>query len=300
MPQNWLFCNTEFKIVTPYSVSVPYLCAPKFEMKQIVPMERQLYETALIIAAVINLVMAFALVHNNIWYRKFDVYCRSRALSASVFAAFAVGFLFHRYLGWRFGWPEAASTLTITYFHMGAVFFGWSHTSLLRPDYPSRRIVLRDVLLLVVSHSLCWVSMFVIRVPIVRQLAYTVFFVHAAYIASYFYYTYFRVRRSLSGRVSGIKAPRWWSTEAKRQVLSYHHSFVLACHLIILFGFGTIALTAVFPDSVWPHTFLLGCSVAVFGFIFYSLSEYGSVVESATNATEDASASDLSGLGPRI
>ena len=97
-----------------------------------------------------------------------------------------------------------------------------------------------------------------------------IFFLHAPYIAFTFYRTYYRVRRSLSSRIVDGNAPRWWTEETKREVLSLHHSFVLCCHLIILFG-------------------LLCLGIAVFCYIFYALEEYGSVIESATNATEELS-----------
>jgi len=71
--------------------------------------------------------------------------------------------------------------------------------------------------------------------------------------------------------------------------LSLHHSFVLCCHLIILFGLGSIVVTALFPTAVLPYTMLLCLGIAVFCYIFYALEEYGSVIESATNATEDLS-----------
>ena len=251
-------------------------------------MEQQLYDTTLLIGASINLMIAFVLLHNNYWYRDYEVYHRSRQFSALVYLAFAVGFLLHAHYAWRTAWPAAASALSVTYFHIGAVFFGWSHTSLLKPDYLTRRIVVRDLMILMIGIISYWMavansSLFILH------LSFSIFFLHAPYIAFTFYRTYYRVRRSLSSRTVDGNAPRWWTEEAKREVLSLHHSFVIACHLIILFGLGSIVVTALFPTAVWPYTVLLCLGIAVFCYIFYALEEYGAVIESATNATEDLS-----------
>lgn len=41
--------------------------------------------------------------------------------------------------------------------------------------------------------------------------------------------------------------------------------------------------------DIWPYSLLTLSGVVVFSFIFYSLVEYGNVIDAATNATEDAS-----------
>jgi hypothetical protein len=61
-----------------------------------------------------------------------------------------------------------------------------------------------------------------------------------------------------------------------------------SCHLIIVFGIGSIMFTSFFPVDAWPFTVLLIVSAMVFVYIYYSISEYGLVIDSATNATEDA------------
>jgi len=251
-------------------------------------MEQQLYDTTLLIGAVINLMIAFVLLHNNYWYRDYEVYHRSRQFSAIVYLAFAVGFLLHAHYGWRMTCPAAASALSVSYFHIGAVFFGWSHTSLLKPDYLTRRIVVRDLTILLAGITAYWTAATNYELCIMN-CAFLFFFLHAPYIAFTFYRTYYRVRRSLSSRTVDGNAPRWWTEETKREVLSLHHSFVLCCHLIILFGLGSIVVTALFPTAVWPYTMLLCLGIAVFCYIFYALEEYGSVIESATNATEELS-----------
>ena len=79
----------------------------------------------------------------------------------------------------------------------------------------------------------------------------------------------------------------WWTPETKRMVLHRHHSFIIASNLIVLFGLGSIVVTALVPRAIWPYTLLLVAGIAVFIYIFYSLSEYGTVIESASCATED-------------
>lgn len=259
-------------------------------------MEQQLYTTALIVAAFLNMMMAVSLAHNNIWYSEYDVYRRSRLLSALVYLAFAVGFLFHWYFQWRTSWPAAASALSLCYFHIGAVLFGWSHTSLLHPGYLTRRIVVRDLVILalgIVSYVVPLLSFGAQAtvLPLTGSLAkcgFLIFFLHATYIASYFYYTYYRVRRTLKHRLFGDQSPHWWSAQTKHDVLVCHHAFAISCHLIILFGIGSIAITALLPTLIWPYTLLLALSIVVFGYIFYSLEAYGNIIEAATSATEYA------------
>lgn len=248
-------------------------------------MEQQLYNVALLFAAVLNLMMAVALVHNNLWYPDYDVYRRSRLLSALVYVAFAVGFLLHWLFQWRTSCPVAASALTVGYFHIGAVLFGWSHTSLLRPDYLTRRVVARDLIILTIGLVCYWTALLL---PCsCCPVQYAIFFAHAGFIAYTFYRTYYRVRKDIMHVPSDADAPSWWTPEMKRTVLSSHHSFIIACHLIILFGLGGILFTALLPTAVWPYTLLLVMGICVFSYIFYSLTEYGLVIESAANITED-------------
>lgn len=94
-------------------------------------MELELYRTALILAGAVNLLIAVALLHNNIYFRIYDIYHRSRTFVALNYTIFGIGFLLHAYFCWRITWPEAASALTVSYFHSGGVLFGWSHISLM-------------------------------------------------------------------------------------------------------------------------------------------------------------------------
>lgn len=244
-------------------------------------MELELYQLMLMLAGAVNLLIAVVLLHDNVYFRIYDVYRRSRLLVALNYAIFGIGFLLHAYFSWRISWPEAASALTVSYFHSGGVVFGWSHISLMRPDYLSRNVVARDLSILAVGLMVYW--------TVLADWTFIIFFVHATYIAITFYRTYFQVRRSIERMPADGSAPQWWTPEAKRTVLGFHHSFVIGCHLIVLFGLGSIVITAAFPHDIWPYTFLTLSGIIVFCFIFYSLVEYGNVIDAATNITEDAS-----------
>ena len=271
-------------------------------------MQQLLYNTMLYLAAGINLMMAFVLVYGNYEYRNYDVYRRSRFFSALAYVAFAVGFLLHAHFQWRTSWPEAATALSVSYFHIGAVCFGWSHTSLLNPNYLTQGVAFRDLLILVAGLTAYWItldneefSIMNCQLSIVNcelsivncelsivNYQFSIFFLHAGFIAFTFYRTYFRVRRDIERMPAGGNAPRWWTPEAKRSVLLRHHSFAVGSHLIILFGLGSGAITACFPTQTWPYILLLAAAILVFTYIFYALFEYGIIIEAATNATEDA------------
>ena len=243
-------------------------------------MELELYHTVLYLAGGVNLILAFVLLHNNFWYRNYDVYYCSCGFASLNYAIFGIGFLIHAYFGWRTSWPEGASALTVSYFHSGGILFGWSHTSLMQPDYLTKKIVVRDLSILMIGLIAYW--------TILNDWAFVIFFLHASFIAFTFYRTYFLVRRSIEKMPADENAPKWWTTEAKRIVLGFHHSFMIACHLIVLFGLGSIVITAIFTHSILPYVFLSLAGSAVFCYIFYSLVEYGNVIDIATNATEDA------------
>jgi len=252
-------------------------------------MSQELYQTVLLIAGGVNLLLALVLLLDNGEYRDYDVYRRARSLVALCYAVFAVGFLLHAHFGWRTSWPDGATALSTTYFHVGAVLFGWSHTSLLRPDYLRRSIVVRDTTILIIGIAGYWTTAVWAESSLLTlHASLLIFFLHAGYIAVNFYRTCYLVRRSLQRKPVGSEAPFWWTEEAKREVLDGHHSFVVSAHLIILFGIGGIVVTASVPTLLWPFTLLMAAGIAVFMYIFYSLAEYGRVIEAATCATEDA------------
>ena len=229
-------------------------------------MEQLLYDTMLYLAAGINLMMAFVLAYGNYEYHYYDVYRRARLLSAAVFVAFAAGFLLHAQFQWRTLWPAGATALSVSYFHIGAVFFGWSHTSLIRPNYLTQRIVFRDILILCAGLAAYWIAAIddessIIQYPLtIMNGALCIFFLHAGYIALNFYRTYYRVRRDIERMPAGGDAPRWWTPD----------------------------ITACFPTQTWPYTMLLVAAIVVFTYIFYAIFEYGAIIEAGTNATEDA------------
>ena len=274
-------------------------------------MELQLYYTVLYLAGAINIMIALVLIHNNVYYADYDVYRRSRTLVAVNYAIFAVGFFLHAHFCLRFTNPVLASALSIAYFHSGGVLFGWSHISLMRPDYLTRRVVVRDLAILALG-LVCYAAVGLsslrpavgltslrpavgcaaavpqpLSLPLSLPLSFLIFFAHATYIAYTFYRTYYQVRRSIVHRPAA-DVP-WWTPEKKRTVLNRHHAFVIGCHLIIIFGLGSIALTAAFPHAIWPYTLLTAAGIVVFSYIFYALVEYGAVIDSAAGATEDAS-----------
>ena len=255
-------------------------------------MQQQLYHTVLYLAGCVNILIAMVLLYGNYWFRYYDVYRRARLLTALNYTIFGIGILMHGYFQWRLSWPAAASALTVSYFHCGAVLFGWSHTSLLRPNYLTHRIVVRDLIILVFGITIYWTCVaFVSTSDYTISLlhnSFLIFFFHASYIIFIFYRTYFQVRRNLNNLPIGDKAPKWWNLKMRKTILSHHHSFIIACHLIVSFGLGSIALTAAFPHDIWPVTILTMAGIGVFCFIFYSLSEYGNVIEQASCVTEDA------------
>ena len=249
--------------------------------------ETELYHTLLILAAISNLSMAASLLHGNLSYGDYTVYRWARRLVALCFTVFAIGFFLHAHFEWRTTWPAAASALSVSYFHVGGVLFGWSHTSLLRPDYLTKKVVLRDLIILVVGLMSYWTAVANFSL-FIFHFSLSIFFLHAAFIAYTFYHTYHTVRRDIMSLPAETGSRRWWTPAAKRTVLTGHHSFVISGHLIVLFGIGSIVVTSAFPTQITPYTVLLCLGIAVFCYIFYALTEYGYVIEAATYATEDA------------
>ena len=227
-------------------------------------MESQLYDTVLLSAGIVNLMMAMVLVGNSYAYRYIDTYNRARMLTGLALALFGIGFLAHYAFQLRTFWPEAATALSVTYFHLGGVLISWSHISLLDARYLARRVVIRDVVILLVAITGYWLSAVHIS-PITFHLSLLLFFLHISWLAFVFYRTYYRVCRRLAG-------------QHKTTVEAFVRWMLRSCHLIILFGLGSVLITALVPTAVWPFTVLLVAGMAVFIYIFYSLTEYGSVV----------------------
>ena len=60
-------------------------------------MEHQLYQTVLLVAGILNLMMTIVLHHNSYAFKGYDVYRRARLLTGFALAVFGVGFLMHWY-----------------------------------------------------------------------------------------------------------------------------------------------------------------------------------------------------------
>ena len=210
--------------------------------------------------------MAIGLLVNNYAYRHYPVYHRSRVLTAVFFAVFGIGLLLHYHFHWRQTCPPMAMALSLTYFHIAGVAITWSHTSLLNPRYLSRRVVVRDVAFLIIGLPAYWLT----------TVGVYIFLLHATLMTYDFYSTYYHLNRHsfpTLGEVGGRAIFRW---------------MLLSCHLIIFFGIGSIVFTYLLPTAVWPYSVLLCVGGLVFIYIYYSISEYGTVIDSATNAVEDA------------
>lgn len=259
--------------------------------------EEQLYTTVLLLAAGINVLMACALFNGNFMFRDYAVYRRSRLLTALTFLIFAVGFLLHYHLEWRTSWPDGASALSVSYFHMGAVLFGWSHISLLNPHYLTQRVFFRDITILVAGLTVYWFAAAdsIPDIPsptswlpfFTLHSSFLIFFAHALYVSVVFYRTLHRVRQLTKRMPKSQSNASWWTDENRLQVIAFQRSIRISCHLIVLFGLGSIVVTACFPTQQWPYTVLLTLGIAVFCYIFYGLADYGSVIEAGTNVTED-------------
>ena len=229
-------------------------------------MELALYDLSLLIVGGLDLAMAIGLLVNNYAYRHYPVYHRSRVLTAVFFAVFGIGLLLHYHFHWRQTCPPMAMALSLTYFHIAGVAITWSHTSLLNPRYLSRRVVVRDVAFLAVGLPAYWLT----------TVGVYIFLLHATLMTYDFYSTYYHLNRHsfpTLGEVGGRAIFRW---------------MLLSCHLIIFFGIGSIVFTYLLPTAIWPYSVLLCVGGLVFIYIYYSISEYGTVIDSATNAVEDA------------
>ena len=249
--------------------------------------EHQFYNIILLIAALANVVMGCSLLNGNSGYRDYYIYRRSRLFTALTLIIFAIGFIAHSNLGWRTVWPEGASALSVSYFHIAAVLFGWSHISLLNPNYLTRRVAIRDIVILVIGLIAYWTAACSQLSVFTSQLSFLIFFAHALYISYIFYRTLLRVRRLTKRLPKSEENARWWTDENRLMVIGFQRSIRVSCHLIVIFGLDSIVVTAACPTQQWPYIVLMALGIAVFCYIYYGITEYGSVIEAGTNATED-------------
>ena len=235
--------------------------------------EQAIYRTTLLLTGLVNLGMAIFLMRHTHQYRRYQTYRMTRILTTLWLVAFGVGYMIHAAFNWRENWPTAASALTATYFHLGAICFSWGYTSLLDPTYLSKKVVVRDMIIYAFgivcywSVALCWT-----HAPVYTALSFMVFFFYAVFGVMIFYGTYnrvsYRMMRLSYGNVGSFV--RWMQ---------------VCCDLIILFGISSVAITGVFPNEKWPFVVLLIAGVGIFGYIVYSLEKYGAVIGDATKVT---------------
>lgn len=249
-------------------------------------MDLVLYQTVLYAACLVNFLLALLLLFNNYEYRKYDVYHRSCKITAVNYINFAIGFFLHGYFTLRFQHPVAASALSVSYFHVGCVMFSWSHTPLMCPNYLTRKIMVRDFVIMGVGIITYWLPVLVPALTPYSEWPFAIFFLHGVYLSYVFLSSYYQARKSIQKHSVEGNAPSWWTPETKQRLLSRHHSFIIGCFLIIIFGLGSIAITAAFPTEAWAYTLLSGAGMLLFWFLYYAVSEYGGVIEVATYAMQ--------------
>ena len=243
-------------------------------------MEETIYRITLLLTGLMNLGLAAAVQRHTSRYVKYPVYYRMRILFVIWLTSFAIGYFLHAIFIWRNTWPTAASALTVTYFHIGALCFSWGYTSLLDPTYLKRRIVIRDLAIFVAgvlgywTVALCWKD-----APTYTLLSFIIFFIYALWIVIVFYRTYNRVSyRMLKMSLGSVSAfVRWMQ---------------ICCDMIILFGVGSVTITGIFANELVPYVLLLCAGVGMFGYMVYSLEKYGEVVDDATHTAFKVAASE--------
>lgn len=243
-------------------------------------MEITIYRLTLVVTGLANMGMAAILIRHLSRFAQYPTYRLTRILTAIWVMAFAVGYLVHAAFVWRFSWPTAASALTVSYFHIGALCFNWGYISLLDPSYLKKKVVVRDVLLFAACLVFYWaVALLWNNAPNFTLISYCGFFLYALYTILNFYRTYNRVSYRLMkmslGNVSGFV--RWMQ---------------VCCDYIVLFGVGSVAVTGIFPNELWPFVILLTAGVGMFAYMVYSLEKYGAVVDDATKATLNVAVSE--------
>lgn len=241
-------------------------------------MEFLLYQLSLVIAAIVNLAMAAGLLAHQKAYSKYTVYHRARLMMILWLTVFAIGYLIHFTFHLRSDWPTAASALTVSYFHWGAICFCWGFIPLLNPDHLTKKRMICDSVIYLIGLAGYWtVAILWKEAPLATIISYLVFFAYCAFYLVVFYRTYnrvsFRLIKMSYGNVNGFV--RWMQ---------------VSCDLILLFGIGSVAIVAMFPNDYWPYTALEIVGTMVYAFIVYSLNRYGKVIETASRATENVAA----------
>lgn len=234
-------------------------------------MEVIIYRSVLFLTGVANLILAFQLWSHNRKFAAYPVYVRARICTMIWVTVFALGYWIHALTMWRFTWPTGATALSTSYFHVGAICFSWGYTALLNPNYLTRRIVWRDIIIYLVGLTSYWSAACNWHYScFFTKLSLSIFFIYAALVTFTFYHTYnrvsFRLMKMSLGSVSG-----------------FVHWLQVCCDFIVLFGISSVIITAVFPYEIWPYTLLLVSGVVLYSYIVYSIHQYGSVIETADN-----------------
>ena len=243
------------------------------EENQLTIMEELIYRIALIATGIINIGMAGYVALHTGRYAKYPTYRTTRILTIVWLIAFGIGYNIHAFCYWRESWPTAASALTATYFHLGAICFSWGYTSLLNPTYVTKKVAIRDIAIYIIGVTAYWtVALNWKDAPLYVLLSFVIFFSYCVFGVIVFYRTYnmvsYRMMKMSLGNVGSFV--RWMQ---------------VCCDLIILFGIGSVAITGIFPNEKWPFVVLLVLGIGIFGYIVYSLEKYGSVINGATKAT---------------
>ena len=240
-------------------------------------MEQSIYQLSLIVTGILNIIMGLYLLLGNYRYKKYPIYYMARICTTIWVLAFGIGYQLHAIFMWRFTWPTAASALTASYFHLAGICFSWGYTSLLNPRYLTRSIKIRDISIFVFGLAAYWtVPLIWHDAPLYTLLSYCVFFGYAAYVAFVFYHTYSQVSMRLMKMSLG-------------NVRDFVRWMQVCTDLIVLFGIGSVVITALFPNDSLPFVLLLFAGVGMFSYMVYSIENYGKVIDPATRATLDVS-----------
>lgn len=232
----------------------------------IVHTEAYFFDVALIVAAVLNFVLAAMLLFdsNNYLYAETPRYLRSRRLTGVSLIVFGVGFLLHWLFAPHFTNLLAGKALSFSYFHIGGVLLSMSHTGLIDRHYFTRRVVVRDAAVLLVSLTVYWINAWIADTTL-TYLGSALFFLHIGYLTWVFYSRFNKIYRQL-GKYADYKP-----NDTDHEVLWLHYS----CHLIIAFGIGGMLCTVLFHDAILPFAILLVMGVAVFSYIYKALDSFG-------------------------
>lgn len=230
-------------------------------------MEQIAYRITLSLTGIYVVLLAVIFYYKGLAYRRFTNYYRSRLFTVVWFASFGIGFLLHSIFLWRYSWPAAASALTTSYFHIGAICFSWGYIPLMNPNYLTRKIILRDSIFYAFALLAYWTVPFLWQQsPLFTFLSFCVFFTYAGLVAVTFYRTYNKVSyRMIHMPTSSIKEFIRWMQ--------------VCCDYIVLFGICSVVITALFPIDASPYTILLLAGAGMFTYMAYSLHNYGKVVE---------------------